>query len=327
MRVTLTVCVVLLCVPLFGSDLTIDLATEKTAVEPIEARLYTSITITNAIPGKNYSPTIELKQHDRPAIDFKKSITEMQADDSGGGVAAVVPRCTYPTVNAALAALRGATSETDVPGLVQDLNDAVLTDQCQNDPVIPGLVTSMIERTTRTVSAHLPLQVGDIVTVKVQRVDDDTLQWTKSFDTGERGRFLTHVGMSFLPDRDDQYFTKQTAEEEFTITKKKDRRTARYAPTVFFTWSPQALRSRNLISGPTVGLGFDLEHPTAMLGWSLTYNQTWGVAIGAAAQPQKRLVGQYSEGDKLKEQLAEDLLTEDTFRPNFFVSILWRRGN
>lgn len=329
MRFFLFVVLALVCVPVLAGDLEIDLANEKAAVELIEARLYTTITIRNAIPGKNYASEVTLSRHQVPAIDFKKAVADVQAetDAGGGGAPRVVAGCVNTARGAAIAALRAAASETDIPSLLQDLRDSIGIDLCHGDSVAENEVESAARETTRTVTAYLPLHRGDIVTLTVHRADDDTLEWTKKFDTGERGRFLTHFGMSFMPDKNNQYFAKQTGDEEFTITRKHERRTADYAPTVFFTWSPEALRGQDVINGPTVGLGFDLENPTAMLGWSWTYNETWGLAVGVAAQRQRRLVGEYAEGDKLKEQLAEDSLTEQTFRPNVFISILWRRGN
>lgn len=153
-------------------------------------------------------------------------------------------------------------------------------------------------------------------------------QWKYVFKTQKKGKWLTTYGFTYISSvlkNEESFFAKQT-DDVFTVTELNKRSRLSFAPSIFFTWFPYKDLGRDVSHSFTGGIGYDLEAPTAFLGYSLLYNQNIGVSVGLAGHQQDFLNGRYNEGDQLMENLAENQLNEKLYTVNPYISVTFRFG-
>jgi len=321
-----------------AQTLTIHLDQDKNTKQVIAEGTYT-IKVTSQLPTADYTRSFDIQEIEIAPIDLSSVAKSQDSDakkiaDKGSKLnamkanaasvyAALPPEsaCLPSTEDEKLAkALKGAKNEKEIAALLKPLPSACL-------PETLALITA----TDYEFDQQAPVKRGQQLVVTIKRGEET---WTATYVTAGRGSFRTSYGFSFLPSRDKEFFTYALGtndnivdDKKFEIRRKRGNSHENgFVPTVNFSWYPawRPHQNENWSVGPTVGLGFDFANPVVLAGVSFTYNQNLAISFGAAAQKQKRLVGQYSPGQRVKENLDSTALTDDTYAPNVYVSITIR---
>lgn len=224
-------------------------------------------------------------------------------------------------------ALISATSESEVKDRKETLRqylDTLTQDQCA---ILRRQAEEAIAA-TRAILLDNVISPGEYLqlTISRQKADGKTVSWVFSFEAGEKGKWITSYGFSFVTQfisNEGAYFLDQQA-DEFIITEKEDRTSLNFLPSIMFSylWN----NDKSLKFSPTMGLGVDTNKPTAFLGLSAFYNYNLGLTLGFVAHPQQQLAGQYKPGDVLTELIETNQLHQDNYKINFFFSFSYRFG-
>ena len=153
------------------------------------------------------------------------------------------------------------------------------------------------------------------------------------------GTWLTLYGVNYIDSGDDEFFAKTGAGTPvtYTITGKADRSERDFAPSVYFMWVKERNHSgfaralswndEDVFGGITAGIGFDFDNPTAFLGYGVGWGYNVLLTAGVAMHKEKRLNGRYQPGEVITENLSEDQLAEETYKPRAYVGIAFRFGS
>jgi hypothetical protein len=188
------------------------------------------------------------------------------------------------------------------------------------------------ERTTLISEDVYTLHNGYRLRITIGRAGEpDSAIWKFTVTTQPRGEWQSLYGLTFVPDRDDHYFTEAGGEDKFFIREKKESSkgrfdlNAKFVPSVLISWVPTRLNS-DWSFGPTAGLGYNFSQFAAFLGASASYNQNLAIIGGLTMHQQARLNGKYTKDQELSESLEEAQLVENSFRPNVFFGFALRLG-
>jgi hypothetical protein len=226
------------------------------------------------------------------------------------------------------------TTETGVKLIVDKARRDNKGKTCETE--VDELIADLTEQSVDA-GGLFPVGSAETLTVTIARKG---ATWTYLLQAKPRGEWRTNYGFFFVPDRDERFFTKQTdikadpdakptpifASTKFTIEEQPDRETFDFVPTVLFTFLPYSQIGKNFAHGLSAGLGYDLEKPVVVAGYSGTYNENVVFTAGVAFHRQSRLLGRYNVGDKVTEVLDSSQLVEDTYGPNIYVGVAFRFG-
>ena len=306
-------------VSISGQTLIIRLDQDKKTQQLLPEGTFT-IEVRNQLPGAEYIRSVDIREREVAPIDLAAALPKAaEVDDVETMIASIrkATRCSAPAGadQKLTAALTAATTEKEVATALETTKEYCL-------PETAALVAS----TRYTFDQPATVKRGQELIVTITR---GTETWVATYATASRGSFRTSYGFSFLPNRDQEYFSYELGSADNVVDDKKyeirrkrsNSRSGDSAPTVNFSWYPAWRPKPSWSLGPTVALGFDFSNPLVLAGFSATYNQNLTISFGAAAQKQKRLVGQYSPGQRVKENLDSSALTTETYAPNFFVSV------
>lgn len=301
------------------SALTIDLARQSPGVtntETIAPGTYQAV-IDNMVPGKVYQLT------------FNQQVTAIDPIDISAAVAApdaVIYQCNRP-----LESLRESFADVDeekqVPIALAGLRAAAADAGCTSGQL--QLLEQTIDQETRDVRLQTITQ-GDQLTVTVVRIEGDArTTWKSVFSTGARGEWRVLYGFTFLPAKDDEFFTQPSTSEQgkFDILQATGNKDLDFAPSIFFHWLSAKRRNRAWSYGPVAGLGFDLEKPILFGGFGATYNENVMFTAGLVVHEQQRLDGRFNLTRPIGENLNSDQLTEGTYGVNFYFGVALRLGS
>jgi hypothetical protein len=164
---------------------------------------------------------------------------------------------------------------------------------------------------------------GQTVIVTITRIDPRREEpWVFEFTTGDQ-RWLIHYGFSFLPEEDEEYFTKASG-DEFVVTRAGDPSGAEFEPTIAFTYVPRFQARNPWFPKFTAGLGADIDERLVFVGASWVIGDNVSVFVGAAGHQQTRLKGIYEVDPVVKEALTADQLVDETFDFNAIVGVGFR---
>ena len=296
--------------------ITVDLA-KKDATISVDAGTY-RIVLMNAVPGRDYwlhvGPSIALQI---PALDAQVA-KRAQATVAQG-------ECPPSVTEAAKSVIESA-DETQV----RDRADVLRIALAQVELAKCEGAAAILAATQLSFAATPVVMVGDGVR-QLEISSRAGGRWRVRLDSTGRGIWQTTYGFTFSPNRDQEYFSQQTGDDEFSVRRKtRDERSLTFLPPVFFTWLYSSQAFANVQHGPTIGLGVTAGTEggrlAALGGWALRFNQNIGVVGGFGFYPHRRLDGQYQEGQVIKENLTADQLNHDSIRMNVFVSLTVRFG-
>jgi hypothetical protein len=297
----------------------IDLASKVTLDLEVTPEVPFRIRVTNLMPSKMYRVRTTYRTVlIRPLPDVVRfQTTELKGNDPCPELAAAAKGVGAAADEAAVSAAAnrvrtfldaGGCADAEVVDAARDTLNATVYDNLPDQFAVPG---------------------GRELEVIVERVEGTTVQrtWTSLFRTAMPGAWGALSTLAFVPTQDDEYFMKQEAADSFVITRKADRRTADIVPAVLFTWAPAGRENSPRLWSIAGGLGFDSSNPLVMLGASVTFYRNLGITAGLVGHRQRRLVGNYEVGQKIKENLTAEQLHQNTYAPNLFVGVHYRFGS
>jgi hypothetical protein len=308
-----------------AAELPIDLGTLKpgTYTFPIPSEATMSVKIKNRLPDKStsYSVTINVTPFEIRVLNVKA----FEATTAGITPAGTDPCSTIKKLDADIVA---ATEESSLPNLRKQLEEALKDPSCV-DAGLRKHATDLLA-SLDWVSDPIAVTDGDsvhvVITRKREKVADVT--WDVTFATRPPGEFQAVYGFAFLPSNDRTYTARPATNGTYTIVRDHDRTTADFAPVVFFQWIPAKSPGQNIWPPNfTAGIGFDRDNISVYGGLTAVFHRNIGIAAGIAMQKEKRLAGQYKDGDIIKDNLTADQLSKTTYAPNLFIALTFRFGS
>ncbi len=271
------------------------------------------VKVVNRVPKHSYTLRADVETIPIVELNFSAPSTRAAAENCDD------------VIGELLNGLQSAETEVEVAGLVQSARDRGRS-LCSDDER-PALNQQIDEKTTHTFRAVV-LSMGERLVVQVSRIEgEETLLWKTTYTTGPRGRWLTTYGVGFLPDQDEEFFSESLGDGGFEIRGKEPAGGLDFVPAIFFTWLPRKWENRSWAFSPAGGLGFDVSNPVVFLGGAAMFNQNLSLLAGAVFHKQKRLDGQYQEGQILGEALTPDQLAVEPYHVNFFFAVAFRFGS
>ena len=308
--------------PVVTTPVVIDLADAAPRTIRVDAGTY-RIVLMNTVVGREYWLQVG------PSLPMQVAVLQLNAPREESVRALSDSKC---VVTAAALEVARSTTEASVRTTVDQLRIA-LAGYAENTCTTEEITSArqVMAATQRTVTETPVVMTADVLR-RLVISSRNGAHWSVALNTTGRGVWQTTYGVAVSPNRDEEYFTEETGESEFTIRKKPaDENSLTLLPTVFFTWLSSADAFSNVQHGPTVGLGVTTGTPSGRFsvlgGWMVRFNQNIGVVAGVSIYPHKRLDGQYQENQVLKESLDSDKLNRDSIRANGFVAFTLRFGS
>lgn len=95
-------------------------------------------------------------------------------------------------------------------------------------------------------------------------------------------------------------------------------------PSVFFSWLPASRQNSDWSASFSAGLGVKQDTPAVLAGLSVTYNWNIGIFLGAMIAQETRLLGKYTVGQAITEDLTNEQLTQKVYGPRPVVAVTFR---
>lgn len=187
-----------------------------------------------------------------------------------------------------------------------------------------------LAKTAEELPSVYVIEASEKVEVTVLReVEDDSIVWKYNYESPMAGRWVTTYGFSFavpLFDKAETYYL-DPVNTSYIVTEDNQKIRPNFLPSIFFSWLPNDISNDGFSFSWTGGLGFnDLEAPTVFLGGSVFYYYNLSLNFGIVAHKQHFLIGKYSEGQILKENMSFDQLHDEFYSFNPFLSLSFRFG-
>nr|WP_321411291.1 hypothetical protein [uncultured Allomuricauda sp.] len=314
-------------------NVTIDLSQNVNQVrtQNVSPEQVLNISVVNKLPKGIYEISVEKKYQLPEVLTFEKD--SLAIESIGGGVqmcAAFLEK-----INDFLTTEK----ESDIP-LAKEILSKELTilreELSTKDTTTEGCMSYHLMKGEQVLAMTeeqlLPQKIAKgqslEVTVKRKKENDKYDIWKFVYVTEKKGKWLTTYGFTYITQifqKSEPFFSKQK-DSVFEVAPLDKRSKLSFVPSIFFTWFPYKDLSNNFSHSITGGLGYDLEAPTAFLGYSLLFNQNIGFSIGLSAHQQEFLHGKYNEGDILNENLEGDQLNEKLYTLNPYFSLSFRFG-
>ena len=175
------------------------------------------------------------------------------------------------------------------------------------------------------------LEPGDKLVIKIwidsQGTDGDPSQmFTYAVETG--GHWQLGYGLLFMPGHDKEYFSR-AVDDTFVVTRKSRRNAMTFAPGLIWSWYPTPTKNSFCLHGGfkcsfAAGIAADSSSPILFAGVQGTYHQNISLNFGVAVHQEKRLAGEYHEGQSLTESIDSDTLNKSVYRPNLYFGVSFR---
>jgi hypothetical protein len=262
------------------------------------------------------------------SVETVRSFTLPALSETGGSL----PESDSPACDDLRKSAQAIWDSTDEAALAAVLTEARAQLELA-DPLCRGeirLLRNTIADTYEVLGTYR-MEEGDVLTVKVSRTESEkTCEATIS--TEPSGRWLTSYGFTFVPNNNDEYFTRSLGEGKFEIVERNnDRSTLEdldFVPSFFYTYLPRRQQGRDVSWGPSFGLGFDQSSPAVFVGYGGDYRRFVNFMAGIVIHEQQKLDGRYSAGQELTMELNEDDLHDESYGLNFFIGVSFRfNGN
>ena len=280
----------------------------------VEAGAEISLKVAHRLPGAAYHYEVRRTGILPPLEDFRETVEDLAALDE--------------SCKRLLARIRKAGEGTSERTLRAEL---VAAKAASPDAGCLARIQRYEAGTSTVLADEVTLGEGQTLTIAVTRVEPAHTEWTFELRTGQERRWLLHYGFSFLPDEDDEFFTRAMETEDgsdaFVITPSAERSGAEFEPTVTFTYLPRGSDDRPLVPKFTAGLGADVEERLVFAGLSWVIGDNVNLFVGAAGHEQTHLKGMYEEGQLVQEMLSGDQLVDETFELNAIVGVGFRFGS
>jgi len=281
-----------------------------------------SIEIVNRLPGGVYDVKSVISQQREEPLKIPSQI-----DQSTSGPPTVSREC--EDLNTLIHRLAEAKDEAEVAGITGQMH--VLIRTCES-PQHRDRAEAAISSTkfSRLVYAA-DMTYNSVLTVTIRRFEGEVVRrtWVKKYRAPRLGEWIASYGFAFAPNRDQHFFSKTQAgaDSMFQVTRKIENQKYDFIPAVFYAFAPTRWRGNFWSHSVAAGLGFDLSNPVVFLGYSGSFAQNVSVVTGAVMRKTRVLNGKYHSGDIVAENLTEDQLSEQTYRPAWFIGLSFRFGS
>lgn len=293
----------------------------------------------NLLPGSQYVFTPELKTMP-PVLPPPLQVVSLTKPPTPA--AGLAPPC-KSAITRIEAAVNEATAESEIVAIRAKLSADLKAASC-SDAEIKTAAREVKEQTSKRHAETITIAAGQMLTFKLSRVENQAAKivGTYEFKTEQAapGQWTTLYGFNYIDSGDERFYSKAagTTPPTYTVTALEDRQESTFAPSVYFMWIRNenyegiwrralAWRSDDVFGGVTAGLGFDFDNPTAFLGYGVGWGYNVMLTAGVVMHKEKRLNGRYSAGDVISENLTEDQLSEETYKPRLYVGIAFRFGS
>ncbi|MCX6165706.1 MAG: hypothetical protein NTU73_12740 [Ignavibacteriae bacterium] len=189
----------------------------------------------------------------------------------------------------------------------------IQNDSCSSEDLIKEKLKYahlLLSRTEKSIPKTFKLNTGEKLELIITRKDNNS-KWIYVFNAGKRGIWLTSYGFTFVSNilkQQKEFIVKKiTNDSNIVSTFTPVGSEFELAPSIFYTWLPGAKESDNWVYGLSGGLGFNLESPVVMLGFSITYNWNLNVMVGVAGHIIKKPSESYTESQKITASDVESL--------------------
>ncbi|MES2774360.1 MAG: hypothetical protein V4722_09260 [Bacteroidota bacterium] len=309
------------------NSLTLDLGnldgTEKSpTVSPIIKKKLEVIYLASAFPNRTYIITINVMPKVLPPL-------------SVGGAGASGSACTgletdYNTVRQFATVEDPLKKEKELKQKLADLDKEKVKSGCADITLLNKIVT-LQNNCKRSFSLAVPIEMEDgndyLITITTGE-----RSFAYKFEGKDRGKWLTSYGFLFSSKgvEPSRYYVDQIGTDSFRIKKRTTSNVLdlRFAPTVFFSWFPNANLAKTWNHSLSLGLGFNFESPVVSIGYNAMFNQNIGFSTGIVFYEQEKLNTKYRNDQIVKENLSDSQLYEKSFfRPNLFLAINIRLGD
>jgi len=151
---------------------------------------------------------------------------------------------------------------------------------------------------------------------------------TYTFEVETGGKWQLGYGFLFMPGHDKEYVSR-AADSGFVIARKSNRNALTFAPGLIWSWYPNPSRTSSCVFGGfrcgfAAGIAADSSSPILFAGVQGTYHQNISFNLGVAVHQEKRLAGEYHEGQSLTESIDSDTLNKSVYRPNLYFGVSFR---
>lgn len=166
---------------------------------------------------------------------------------------------------------------------------------------------------------------GNEITLRMRRGDLKREMVLRS----EPRQWLTHVGFTFMENKDERYYSREIASAPGTyeVARQENEQRNKYAATVLFTY-PVSDDLSGLNLGFTAGLGASAETVSVMAGISLIIGENVLITGGVAVQEFDVLNGVYREGHALgSTPVDSSVLMGKTYKASFMMTLGLRFGS
>lgn len=184
------------------------------------------------------------------------------------------------------------------------------------------------------------LKDGYYITAVVERLDADgkvSRAWERTFTTVQKHwdvsygyAFAAMGGLNKLFKDQQTFYAKAVPNDtnKYAITREARPDRWQSAPTAFFNWVNVESETwhgvpRWILPGLTTGLSIDLENPSVLGGMLWTYHTNVHASVGVLMH-RERVLGNYTEGQVVSENLTADQLHTMQLRARPYIAVSWR---
>lgn len=305
-----------------SEKLVIDLAEfngkSGTIEKPLQSKKIESILITNKFLGLSYDVSVDVQ------VAMLAPLSLPISSEVGAGTAS--PCAELLTIYKTTSDLSNTNDKT---ANERDLKEALgkLADEQKKNPCADASlnksILNLVHNTSQEIGMSLNVQPNQEITVLIKRGD---IVYKMIFKSEQNSRFVLSYGFGFTSKKLEptRYFTEELGTDSFRISKKQKYNLLdlRFIPSVFISYFLDRNLNKSFNHSITAGLGFNTQTPVIFIGYNLMWHHNIGMSAGLSFYEQQKLLGQYKEGQILKQTLDDSQLYEmSLFRPNIFISI------
>lgn len=330
MKKTLTLLFSLLAANGFAQTLTIDLSKNlnTTFTQTINPQTFTDVTLVNRVLSSKVTYTISVikQSHQAGGLTLPAGISIPFAGGGALGDGAGLPACVK--LETATTKLDGEASEAAVPADIADLKTEIKAASASTECAADILAAQKkIDATTVNYPiTPIALAAGDELLVTV--VKDDKNKWIYDFKTEQVNHFSTFFGFTYVPDVFTSFPTfyakAQDAANTYLITRMNNPNKGIFqniSPTIMFTDRFFRNPDAHFKFGLTGGFTYNTQTLGALFGPSLVIRDVLSINTGITFIQKNALLGQYQEGQLIKDNLTFDQLHSKVWTYDMFISI------
>lgn len=321
------------------NPLTYDLVSDQTATFRIVPNKDISLTLLNKIPEIDYAVNTSTELRTIPALDGElvptvtrtgaelSKRTELLVKDIGKKSPNCPAKYKFDSLVSKLTS--SVLMEKDIPAGKKEA--AAFVESIANsdkDACATQLdyAAKWNKNTTKTVT--LPAApLGADTTIYVSRTAGDlsSKTWEYKITTGPSGEWRTSYGFALLRNKDKLYSARTDANGQIVIQRSNaGNKSLDVIPALFISWFDASQATESWDWGLNGGFGLDFTNPTVLAGLEISMHQNLFFNLGVAANKQKRLKSQYTDGQTLTATVQDSDLVEEKYAPTYYFAVTYR---